>query len=205
MEEELNKKRDILSGEVITEIRHLDYDGFDDTKGITTQIETSHGFTPYLVSVDVAHYLEDKIDTKVNKSDVYTEYGGFNGGQGSVASYGGAIGASAVTQNGTSVGWNTWSIDGVAVGKNARGQNGVAVGVDATIGDIDSGTAIDAIQIGTGNNSDVGTLNVYNYKLMNSDGSIPEARLAQIISFDNNGNLSITINGVTKKFAPISE
>jgi hypothetical protein len=65
------------------------------------------------------------------------------------------------------VGLDAWTSDGVALGKNARTVTG-------TPGDY---TPIDAIQLGAGNNSTPSTLQVYGYRLMESDGMIPAARL----------------------------
>ena len=44
------------------------------------------------------------------------------------------------------------------------------------------GTPIDAIQLGTGWNPDANTLQIYSYKLMNADGSIPAERMAATLS-----------------------
>ena len=103
--------------------------------------------------------------------------GGAAAGWESVSTDGGAVGAHAVTQNGGAVGMNSWSLDGAAIGKNARAQDGAAVGKNAKVGNPDDGTAIDAVQIGEGVNTEPRTLKVYDYRLLNSDGTIPKERI----------------------------
>lgn len=135
------------------------------------------------------------------KTDKYvTELLGFNGGLGAKADAGGAIGDTACTSNGGAVGMNTKSflggavgsyattVDGFSGGEDSHSQEGGAVGRCAEAGDGFSGgynakaatvggKRIDAIQLGTGTNSEAKTLQIYGYKLMNSDGTIPDERI----------------------------
>ena len=134
------------------------------------------------------------------------EYGGFNAGADSSATTGGAVGLNSLSangggaiggsaytvaggavgdgarsDNGGAVGWNAFAVNGCAVGDNAMTASGVAVGNGAmTSEDGTPGTLIDAIQLGTGNNSEAKTLQVYDYKLMNADGTIPSERMPQL-------------------------
>lgn len=100
--------------------------------------------------------LENYNDTAVKalisgKADKANEDGGFNGGQSTQATQGGAVGKSAVAG------------DGFAGGKNAQ----------ATKND----EPIDAVQLGTGINQNPKTLQVYSYQLMDSTGHIPNDRM----------------------------
>ena len=131
------------------------------------------------------------------------EYGGFNAGADSSATTGGAVGLNSLSangggaiggsaytvaggavgdgarsDNGGAVGWNAFAVNGCAVGDNAMTASGVAVGNGAmTSEDGTPGTLIDAIQLGTGNNSEAKTLKVYDYTMMNADGTIPAERM----------------------------
>lgn len=106
-----------------------------------------------------------------------------DGGGGSVGSSayslnGGAVGDGANTNSGGAVGFYANSTDGFAGGSNAMTTTGVAVGNSAmTSADGTPATLIDAIQLGTGNNSEAKTFKVYDYKLMNADGTIPDERM----------------------------
>lgn len=118
-----------------------------------------------------------------------TENGGFTGGnnanantggaigQDSSATGGGAIGDSAYALDGGAVGKGTVSYDGGAVGSAAMAGDGFAGGKNAQTMDYDKSEPVDAVQLGTGINSNPKTLQVYNYTLMNADGSIPDERL----------------------------
>jgi hypothetical protein len=102
--------------------------------------------------------------------------GGVAAGDKAISTDGGAVGASAVTQNGLSGGLNSWSLDGFCGGRDTQTSDGVAAGKSAKT--IDSeGVSIDAIQLGTGINYEPKTLQVYDYKLMNADGTIPKERI----------------------------
>ena len=117
------------------------------------------------------------------------------------AKSGGAIGAEAEADTGGAVGRKAWTGDGGAagylayaangggsVGKNANSDAGGAVGANAKAGAgfaggsgakavNSSNNGIDAIQLGTGTNSTPGTMQVYNYQLLDEEGKIPDARL----------------------------
>ena len=134
-----------------------------------------------------AHF-QDQFDTKANQQ---TTDGGFAGGSNPTATSGGAIGKNAKATSGGAIGSNSYASYGGAVGQGAWTTSGGAVGVNAktltgfaggnnakTIAT--TGTAIDAIQLGTGTNTNEKTLQVYDYPLMNADGTIPAERIPQL-------------------------
>ena len=104
----------------------------------------------------------------------------FGGAAGSVAatSDGGAVGYGAISTNGGAVGSSTSVVDGGAIGSGAVTSDGFAGGKNAKTLDAEE-SAIDAVQLGTGTNSEAGSLQVYSYKLMDANGKIPEARLPE--------------------------
>lgn len=110
-------------------------------------------------------------------------YAGAGGAVGNNASAtnGFAGGDGAVTQTGASVGDGSYSETGGAVGDGAKAGAGFAGGYNAEIGQTDQGY-IDAIQLGTGLNQIVGSLQVYDYTLMDYFGKIPFARLPITVS-----------------------
>lgn len=142
--------------------------------------------------------------TKTESDNLYAKKqnanGGFEAGSGATATTGGAIGEEAVasaggaignhasattggaignrakTDNGGAIGDGASSLSGGAIGSGAKTSYGFAGGKDAKTIDSD-GFGIDAIQLGTGTNNTVRSLQVYNYTLMNPDGSIPAERL----------------------------
>lgn len=65
---------------------------------------------------------------------------------------------------------------GGAIGTGAKTADGAAIGLYAETVD-ESGNPINAIQLGNGKNTVAGTMQVYNYQLLNSFGIIPSARL----------------------------
>ena len=104
------------------------------------------------IADSVIELEENMNDGLVKKADKQNSSGGFEGGNKSSATKGGAIG------NGTITG------DGFAGGNGAK--------------TIDTNeNPIDAIQLGTGTNSIPKSLQVYNYQLMGADGNIPLERL----------------------------
>ena len=120
--------------------------------------------------------------------------GGFAGGEGATASYGGSVGKRAISKNGGgalgldakadyggAVGYNANAEKGGAVGYGAKAGAGFAGGYNAEIGQTDQGY-VDAIQLGTGLNQIVGSLQVYDYTLMDYFGKIPFARLPITVS-----------------------
>ena len=127
-----------------------------------------------------------------------TANGGIAIGSGSLSvSYGVSIGkqAKALAYNGGNC---------VAIGYRAKAMDGcIVIGSDAQT----SGNIFNGIQLGTGINDESGTFKVglasgnwpgtwNNYKLLDSDGTIPEARLAdttsatsgQVLQLDSNNN-----------------
>ena len=106
-----------------------------------------------------------------------TTEGGGSAGNSAVSLDGGAVGSSAQTDDGGAVGKNAQSAYGGAVGNEAKTGDGFAGGYNAKTTD-SAGTGIDAIQLGTGTNSVEKTMQVYTFRLMNADGSIPADRIA---------------------------
>ena len=106
--------------------------------------------------------------------------GGGAVGEGASAIYGGgAVGEGASADLGGAVGNGASATSGGAVGKDAAGGSGFAGGYKAqTVNG--SNTPIDAIQLGTGTNSNEKTLQVYSYQLMDVDGQIPTERMKKI-------------------------
>lgn len=108
------------------------------------------------------------------KADAENTDKGFHGGNGAHAFSGGAIGKDALTAN------------GFAGGEGARTIN-------------DYGYPSDAIQLGTGTNSKPKTMQVYDYTMMDADGTIPEERIADLplakTDENNNFTTSQTITG----------
>ena len=122
-----------------------------------------------------------------NKADKQNSDGGFAAGDGASAGYGGAIGrVSSATYGG-------------AVGCNAKTSTGFAGGYEARTVDSDS-NAIDAIQLGTGTNSNEKTLQVYDYQLMTADGQIPEARMSSLSSAKHTHSNKFTLDGITSTY-----
>lgn len=114
-----------------------------------------------------------------------TDNGGFAGGDGAYATYGGAVGYYAyATYGGGAVGAGASATDGGAMGAAAVTSSGFAGGFQAIAALDETGhdQPIDAIQLGTGWNPDANTMQVYSYKLMNADGSIPAERMATTLS-----------------------
>lgn len=132
--------------------------------------------------------------TKTESDNLYAKKknanGGFEGGNGASATSGGAIGSYAVSESGGAVGDGATTNTGGAVGNSTRSAAGGAVGDGASTSDGFAGgknaktldadnptLPIDAIQLGTGTNNTPKSLQVYDYTLMNPDGSIPAERL----------------------------
>lgn len=123
-------------------------------------------------------------------SGTITDTHGFIGSDNGIATSGAAVGDEAMAGAGGAVG------DGAVTGSGFAGGAGAISGVksgNAYIG-------LDAIQLGTGVNSKNKTLQVYNYRLMDSDGTVPADRLA-LSSFANLG----TYNSDTGKLTISSE
>lgn len=92
---------------------------------------------------------------------------------------GGAVGKGAYSERGGAIGERSESKGGGAVGILAKAGNGFSGGMSASVEFDDDGDYIDAIQLGSGKNKTPKTLQVYNYTLMNNDGTIPEERLTK--------------------------
>lgn len=124
--------------------------------------------------------------------------GGFAGGCSAHTTNGGAVGAGARTATGGAVGEDAISNCGFAGGYGAQTLNGVAVGYMAKTMDGDGGFS-SAIQLGTGTNENEGTLQVYDYQLLDAEGKIPRERLPISIASDSyegagkSGNTNPTI------------
>lgn len=109
------------------------------------------------------------------KADKATSQGGFKSGENASAEQGGSVGKNATTVCGGSVGRNARSHNGGAVGWEANAGEGFSGGYKAKT-EFKNGTYIDAIQLGTGINHNPKTLQVYDYTLLNEDGTIPPER-----------------------------
>ncbi len=111
-------------------------------------------------------------------------------------STGGAIGSEAKSTNGGAMGWEAVTGDGVAIGKTAKT-------VDT------SNNAIDAVQLGTGTNNTAKTMQVYDKRIVEADGSLTDvgdldelntvdktnavAAINTIVSPKNNGAINLWI------------
>jgi len=128
-----------------------------------------------------------------NKADKQNESGGFSAGNGASASDGGAaIGLNAGTFNGgvaagknaysdsggAATGEGAYSIGGGSVGSGAKTSDGFAGGKDAkTVADDPEygSVEIDAVQLGTGTNSNEYTAQIYDYPLIANDATTKSA------------------------------
>ena len=112
---------------------------------------------------------------------------------------GGAIGANAISYNGGAVGFGTYSISGGAVGYAASADTGGAIGkgswadgAGGAVGELAvtgngfaggkeaktedfNGIPIDAIQLGTGQNQNEFSMQVYDYQLLSDDAETKSA------------------------------
>ena len=149
--------------------------------------------TIYPITADQAVFVGEDgttLDEALNnKADKATSDGGFAGGNGASATLGGAVGnrASATlggaigdyaseSDGGFAGGSEAFASSGGAVGSGARTSTGFAGGSQAkTVSS--TNTPINAIQLGTGTNSNAKTLQIYNYQLMDANGNIPAERL----------------------------
>ena len=168
--------------------------------------------------------LDKKADKKnsdggfVGGENASATYGGAIGNY-AVSEFGGAVGWSTQTEGGGAVGADAHSEDGFAGGNGAKTNNGGAVGSGAkalyggaighsaltahgfaggygarTAADGTDEHPIDAVQLGTGTNSTEKTLQVYNYTLMNADGTIPSERLSGVTLSKNQVGLGNVTN-----------
>lgn len=149
---------------------------------INKKANTSDVYTKTEVDMELSNkadtdsvYTKTEMNTELNKkADISNSEGGFDGGQDAHTITGGAIGNNAFSQSGGAVGKNaSANSGGGSVGENAFTYNGFAGGYNAKTGE----EAPDAIQLGTGTNNNMKTLQVYSYQLMDADGHIPNDRM----------------------------
>lgn len=163
---------------------------------------TSDGTAATPAAVKAAYDLANSKAGKENDS------GGFMGGRSAnVIDYGGAIGAYSYTESGGAVGDTAKSSTGGAVGEVAEStggaavgyatitSNGVAVGMNATTVDSD-GNGIDAIQLGTGTNSTEKTMQVYNKRIVEANGSLTDVGDLAALATSNKTNVVDAINSI---------
>lgn len=140
--------------------------------GIQSQIST--------MLSDIETAVTNIANLTSNTTLIKNSGGGFSAGDGASATYGGAVGINATANSGGAVGSDT-SVDsggavgytasatsGGAVGNSARAGVGFSGGFNARAGTDSNGNYIDAIQLGTGENTTAKTLQVYNYKVYDS-------------------------------------
>lgn len=114
---------------------------------------------------------------------------------------GGACGYHAITRSGGSIGQYTYSYLGGSIGSHAISGNGFSGGagawcvIDGDVNNLNITNLADAIQLGTGNNTVAGTLQVYGHRIMNADGSL-NGSAANLTSFPTL-NQSTTGNAAT--------
>ena len=113
-------------------------------------------------------------------------------GRGSIADSGNyptAIGcvAKAIADHTIAVGVGSLSqaTGSIAIGRNtiASGERSIVIGYatenrTGRPGEFAIASAKNAIQLGTGTNNEISSFQVYSYKVLDSDGNIPEARLS---------------------------
>lgn len=111
--------------------------------------------------------------------------GGGAVGEGAIGDNGGGVGYNAQGLNGGgAVGYKASATYGGAVGSGAKTERGFAGGYEAqTVNG--SNTAIDAIQLGTGTNSNERTLQVYDYQMMDENGNIPMERMKKANTYSS--------------------
>ena len=130
----------------------------------------------------IYNLITGNISSTINsKADSHNVDGGFTGGSSASTDTGGAIGNEASSNSGGGAVGNRASASdgGGAVGESSETSSGFAGGYNAKTVNSDD-TAIDAIQLGTGTNSNEKTLQVYSYQLMDVDGQIPTERMKKI-------------------------
>jgi hypothetical protein len=114
-----------------------------------------------------------------------TEDGGFRAGTLASSTFGAAVGVSAS------------SVAGGAAGSQAINTDGFSGGFQAicTLDGKFESPAIDAIQLGTGGNSNEYSFQVYSYPMMASDGVIPVARIPYALTNINVNGRAGTVDG----------
>ena len=165
--------------------------------GIKTELDKKANSADVYTKAEMNTELDKKADadsvytkTEMNralneKADIGNSSGGFEGGNNSESTTGGAVGMGAKAADGGAVGAAARAKNGGAVGMGAKANNGGAIGIDtyttngfAGGNNARTGTNIqNAIQLGNGLNNSEKTLQVYNYQLMDADGHIPNDRM----------------------------
>ena len=150
-----------------------------------------------LSAEDVGAATEESVSAILNNTSlIKNSSGGFQGGTGADATYGGAIGYGADATYGGAIGRNASATSGGAVGSEANATYGGAVGVEASattggaVGQSASATtgfaggysalatANGAVQLGTGANKTENTLQFRGYQIVDANGNIPASRLS---------------------------
>lgn len=147
--------------------------------------------TGVLAGADVSANMPDKDSTFAgvvlgNHASAGTTHGTAIGPGAISTGNGAAIGYYTMASEGLAGGNDATAADGFAGGKHAKAGNGVAAGLNAkTEKTTSSGSkmAIDAIQLGTGTNSEEKSFQVYDYQIMHPNGVINLNRLSNV--FDN--------------------
>ncbi|MCI5892084.1 MAG: hypothetical protein MRZ66_01590 [Clostridiales bacterium] len=133
-------------------------EGINSIVNNTTLIKNSNG--GFAAGQDAA----SEYDGAAIGSEAHTYDGGAVGEHANSGS-GGAIGSDSNTNSGGSIGYNTKSTGGGAIGEEAIAGDGFSGGNSAQVGKDTDGVYIDAIQLGTGTNSNDKTLQVYDYQV----------------------------------------
>jgi len=121
-------------------------------------------------------------------------------GKAASARWGGAVGSNASARDGGAVGYSTSVNEGGAVGRSAKTSDGFAGGkyAYATDDGTESGTGIDAIQLGTGGNTVPGTLQVYTHLIVDANGNV--YKVAMTNGASQMAGANIVWNAVTGQF-----
>lgn len=151
--------------------------------------------------------LKNEINKKANKE---TENGGFAAGNIAAAKTGGAIGRKAKAESGGAAGHEAVSDSGGAVGYGAKTTSGGALGSGAVSGSGFAGginakaaiqnsstgafSGIDAIQLGTGTNTAAKTLQVYNKRIVESNGSLTDVGALSSLATSQKGTIIGAVN-----------
>ena len=157
--------------------------------------------------------IDKRIDNIINNTVkiANSDGGGAAVGASASADGGGAVGNSAVTVDGGAAGYYAHCLGGGgAMGCKAYAEHGGAVGNDAATLDgfaggynaktvNDKGNPIDAVQLGTGVNDTEKTFQVYDYRMMNADGTIPVERLSSLSVSIGRYTLTPQVEGVSVK------
>ncbi len=152
--------------------------------------------------------------------------GGAIGEQASETDGGGAVGRTAQTTSGGAVGSETVSNSGFAggysakstgmgacigavssayhggaVGYNAQAGNGFAGGSEAKCGKASNGADVDCIQLGSGSNGAEKTLQVYDKRIVEADGSLTDVGALADLATSDKTSIVNAINELAAKMA----